>query len=140
MGTILAELVTGDEKRDSRGRKIAGDARREAVLAAYERCGVTQREFARMEGVNYHTLVDWLVRRRRERGPAQPPVGAFCGAAAAGGWERRAGGVPARGRDRARTRRGAGGGTGEGATLMLAFPAGFKICLLYTSPSPRDCS
>jgi len=73
MGTISAELVSTDEKRDSRGRKIAGDARREAVLAAYERCGVTQREFARMEGVNYHTLVEWLVRRRRERGPAKAP-------------------------------------------------------------------
>ena len=69
----MAELVASDEKRDSRGRKIAGEARREAVLAAYDRCGVTQREFARSEGVNYHTLVDWLERRRRERGPAQPP-------------------------------------------------------------------
>jgi hypothetical protein len=31
---------------------------------------VTQREFARSEGVNYHTLVEWLTRRRRERTPA----------------------------------------------------------------------
>jgi hypothetical protein len=70
MATISAELVSNDEKRDSRGRKIVGDARREAVLAAYDRCGVTQREFARSEGVNYHTLVEWLVRRRREKAPA----------------------------------------------------------------------
>ena len=35
MGTISAELVSTDEKRDSRGRKLAGDARREAVLGAY---------------------------------------------------------------------------------------------------------
>src|SRR5271170_7292735 len=70
MGTITAELVASDEKRDSRGRKIAGEARRLAVLEAYDRCGVTQRAFARSEGVNYHTLVDWLVRRRRETTPA----------------------------------------------------------------------
>jgi DNA-binding transcriptional regulator YiaG len=70
MGTIFAELISTDEKRDSRGRKLAGDARREAVLEAYDRCGVTQREFARSEGVNYHTLVTWLERRRRETTPA----------------------------------------------------------------------
>jgi hypothetical protein len=70
MATVSAELVSIEEKRDSRGRKIAGDARREAVLAAYDRCGATQREFARSEGVNYHTLVEWLTRRRRERTPA----------------------------------------------------------------------
>jgi hypothetical protein len=75
MATISAELVSTDGKRDSRGRKIAGDARREAVLAAYDRCGVTQQEFARSEGVNYHTLVTWLERRRRERTPvATRPV------------------------------------------------------------------
>jgi hypothetical protein len=66
MATISAELVSNDEKRDSRGRRIVGDARREAVLAAYDRCGVTQREFARSEGVSYHTLVTWLGRRREE--------------------------------------------------------------------------
>ena len=70
MATISAELVSTDEKRDSRGRKLAGDARRVAVLAAYDRCGVTQREFARSEGGNYHTLVTWLERRRRETTPA----------------------------------------------------------------------
>jgi len=72
MGTISAELVTSDKKRDSRGRKIAGEARRKAVLTAYDRCGATQHEFARSEGVNYDTLVGWLMRRRRERGSAQP--------------------------------------------------------------------
>ena len=69
MATISAELVTSEEKRDSRGRRIASDARREAVLAAYDRCGVTQRAFARSEGVSYHTLVTWLTRRRREKTP-----------------------------------------------------------------------
>jgi lambda repressor-like predicted transcriptional regulator len=67
MGTILAELVDSGEKRDSSGRKIAGDARRAAILAAYDRSGLTQRTFAAREGVSYHTLVTWLVRRRREQ-------------------------------------------------------------------------
>jgi hypothetical protein len=68
---ITAELVDGSEKRDSRGRKLAGEARRTALLAAYDRSGLTQRAFSAREGVSYHTLVTWLVRRRRER-PAAP--------------------------------------------------------------------
>jgi transposase len=34
-------------------------------LALYEGSGLTQREFARREGVNYHTLSAWLMRKRR---------------------------------------------------------------------------
>ena len=51
MATITAELETTEEKRDARGRKLIGPARREAVLAVYTRSsGLTQREFARREG------------------------------------------------------------------------------------------
>ena len=67
MGTISAELVIGGEKRDSSGRKLVGDARREAVLAAYDQTELTQREFAAREGVSYHTLVTWLGRRREQQ-------------------------------------------------------------------------
>jgi hypothetical protein len=67
MGIITAELVEGTEKRDSRGRRLAGSERRMAVLAAYDRSELTQRAFAEREGVRYHTLVTWLVRRRREQ-------------------------------------------------------------------------
>lgn len=73
MEAITAELVEGGEKRDSRGRKLAGDARRAAVLAAYDRSGLTQRKFAQQEGVKYHTLVTWLVRRRQESRAAAAP-------------------------------------------------------------------
>lgn len=81
MGMISAELVDGSEKRDVSGRKLAGEARRVALLEAYDRSGLTQRAFSAREGVNYHTLVTWLVRRRRE-GPAgaaqeQAPVVRF---------------------------------------------------------------
>jgi hypothetical protein len=67
MGTIAAELVDGGEKRDSSGRKLVGDARRRAMLAAYDRSELTQRAFAEREGVSYHTLVTWLGRRRQEQ-------------------------------------------------------------------------
>ena len=67
MGMISAELVAGTDKRDSRGRRLAGEERRLAVLAAYDRTSLTQRAFAEQEGVRYHTLVTWLVRRRREQ-------------------------------------------------------------------------
>jgi hypothetical protein len=51
MATISAELVSGGEKRDARGRMLIGPARRDAVLTAYDQCELTQREFARQEGV-----------------------------------------------------------------------------------------
>jgi hypothetical protein len=73
MATISAELVSGGEKRDASGRMLIGTARREAVLGAYDRSELTQREFAEREGVKYNTLVSWLdQRRRQQRGTAKP--------------------------------------------------------------------
>jgi transposase len=43
-----------------------------AILAAYDRSGLTQKAFAEREGVEYHTLVTWLVRRRREQARRRP--------------------------------------------------------------------
>ena len=78
MATITAELVTTEEKRDARGRKLMGMARREAILAAYARSsGLTQREFAQREGVSYYTLTTWLARRRRETATAKLPAVKF---------------------------------------------------------------
>ena len=78
MATITAELVTTEEKRDARGRKLIGPARREAILAAYARSsGLTQRDFAQREGVSYHTLTMWLAQRRKEIPPAKPPLVRF---------------------------------------------------------------
>lgn len=51
-------------KRDTRGRKIATGERRAELLAAFDTSGLTQRAFARREGVNFHTFVAWLQRRR----------------------------------------------------------------------------
>jgi len=72
MGNITAELVECSERRDVSGRKLAGDARRIALLEAYDKSGLTQRAFCEREGVKYHTLVTWLVRRRREAPKSAP--------------------------------------------------------------------
>ncbi len=78
MATRTAELVTTEEKRDARGRKLIGPARREAILAAYARSsGLTQRDFAQREGLSYHTLTTWLARRRREKPTAKLPAVQF---------------------------------------------------------------
>ena len=64
MRVITTELV--DSKRDERGRRITPVAEREAVVRAYEQSGLTQKAFARREGIKYPTLVSWVQRRRRK--------------------------------------------------------------------------
>src|ERR671924_309682 len=59
------ELIESKHKRDQVGRKITGVAEREALMAAYEQSGLTQRAFAQREGINYCTLTSWLQGRRR---------------------------------------------------------------------------
>ena len=60
-------------KRDTRGRKIATAERRAELLAGFDTSGLTQRAFARREGVNFHTFVAWL-QRRRAAGAAAPAL------------------------------------------------------------------
>ena len=72
MGTIAAELVDASDKRDSSGRKLITEARRAAVLSAYDRSNLTQRAFAQREGIPYHTLITWLSRRRQEQKVVTP--------------------------------------------------------------------
>lgn len=67
------ELIDDGHKRDGRGRRIAEPRRREEIVAGYAGSGLTQKAYARREGVNYHTLVSWLSRSRRGReGLASP--------------------------------------------------------------------
>ena len=47
--------------------------RRAELLAAYDTSALTQRAFARREGINFHTFVEWLQRRRRTVGAKRPP-------------------------------------------------------------------
>lgn len=51
-------------KHDGRGRRLAEPGEREALLAAYQTSGMTQRAFAAREGVNPFTLATWLRKRR----------------------------------------------------------------------------
>ncbi|MBC2592653.1 hypothetical protein H5P28_15575 [Ruficoccus amylovorans] len=63
------ELVDTGAKRDSRGRRIESREERERLLESYDGSGLTQKAFARREGVAYNTLVYWL-KQRRERSQA----------------------------------------------------------------------
>ena len=71
METIAAELVDMGAKRDGRGRRLAVRREREAVIAAYEQSGMTQREFAQREGIKFHTFTGWL---KRYRQPGEKPT------------------------------------------------------------------
>ena len=71
------ELMDDGSKRDGRGRRITDPRRREEIIAGYAGSGLTQKAYARREGVNYHTLVSWLGRGRRDCGGAaslRPPA------------------------------------------------------------------
>ena len=67
METIATELVDTGEKRDSRGRRLAIAQHRAAIIAAYERSGLTQRAFAEREGIKFFTFTAWLKRHRQGR-------------------------------------------------------------------------
>lgn len=59
------ELVSDGSKRDERGRRITPRAERERLVALYESSGLTQKEFARREGIKYPTFTVWLSKQRR---------------------------------------------------------------------------
>lgn len=70
------ELVETGEKRDMLGRRRTPAERRAQLLAAFHTSGLTQRAFARQEGVNYTTFCTWAqVERRRGRLPVAPAGG-----------------------------------------------------------------
>ena len=72
MATITPEVLREEAKRDTRGRRIVEAERWRELLAAYATSELTQAQFARREGVNYHTFV---ARLNRERGRSQPAGG-----------------------------------------------------------------
>ena len=71
METIAAELVETGAKKDARGRRLAVREEAQAALAAYERSGLTQREFAKREGIKFYTFTGWL---KRYRGQGEKPA------------------------------------------------------------------
>jgi transposase-like protein len=68
MAIITTELI--ETKRDERGRRMTRAAERETLVRAYEESGLTQKAFAKQEGVKYPTFVSWVQEcRRRRPGP-----------------------------------------------------------------------
>ena len=55
-------------KRDRRGRRVARSEERERLLGLYDRSGLTQERFCEEHGVNVHTFVAWLGKRRNGAG------------------------------------------------------------------------
>jgi DNA-binding transcriptional regulator YiaG len=64
MASITTELVETGAKRDERGRKITTPAERVALIAQYRDSGLTQKAFARREGIKYSTFTTWVQGRR----------------------------------------------------------------------------
>lgn len=68
MESITTEVLDDKQRRDTRGRRIMARERQAELLIAFDGSGLTQRAFARREGINFHTFVEWLQRRRRTAG------------------------------------------------------------------------
>ena len=62
------ELGSEILKLDEVGRVQTPPEKREAMLAEYDRSGMTGAQFARFFGVRYSTLMYWLQKRRKEAG------------------------------------------------------------------------
>jgi hypothetical protein len=53
-------------RSDVRGRVLTPRARREALLAEFDRSGVSATRFAELSGIKYQTFAGWLHCRRRK--------------------------------------------------------------------------
>jgi transposase-like protein len=64
----MTAMESGSEilKVDEVGRVRTPPEKREAMLAEYERSGMTGAQFARFVGVRYSTLMYWLQKRRKQ--------------------------------------------------------------------------
>lgn len=66
----MTVMESGSEilKVDEVGRVRTPPEKRGAMLAEYDRSGMTGAQFARFVGVRYSTLMYWLQKRRKEAG------------------------------------------------------------------------
>jgi len=62
---IEAVIADDEPKVDTKGRKILEESRWRDLIEQYESSGLTQVQFARREGIKYHTFVARLGRHRR---------------------------------------------------------------------------
>jgi transposase-like protein len=69
----MTVMESGSEilKVDEVGRIRTPPEKRKAMLAEYERSGMTGAQFARFVGVRYSTLMYWLQKRRKEAGQSE---------------------------------------------------------------------
>ena len=69
----MTVMESGSEilKVDEAGRIRTPAEKREALLAEFERSGMTGAQFARFSGVRYPTFMNWLQRRRKEAGRSE---------------------------------------------------------------------
>jgi hypothetical protein len=65
METNSTETAEDKSRREMRGRRIRNAQRRGELPARFEAGGLTQKTFAKREGVKFHTFVSWLAQRRR---------------------------------------------------------------------------
>ena len=63
----MTSTIAGDEvfKQDCRGRVRVPVERRQALLAEFERSGLSAAQFARMAGIKYQTFASWRQKQRK---------------------------------------------------------------------------
>ena len=67
METINAELISGEGKKDQRGRRLMSEARWAELLQEYENSSETQAAYCKRNSINVHTFVARLAKSRREK-------------------------------------------------------------------------
>jgi DNA-binding transcriptional regulator YiaG len=68
MEAITPEIIPSEKKRDARGHRLYDEERQRRVLEGYDQSGLTQKAYAKREGIKYSTLVSWLQGRIRPAG------------------------------------------------------------------------
>ena len=72
--TTTIGLTDGIIKVDTRGRMRTTRERREALLAEFDRSGMSGQKFAAWAGIKYSTWANWVQQRRKKQGqvPSAP--------------------------------------------------------------------
>ena len=65
--TFAAEEPGQILSQDTQGRVLVSRERRESLLEAYDRSGMSGKKFAQYVGIKYSTLAYWIQSRRRHR-------------------------------------------------------------------------
>lgn len=73
--TSTTGLEDGILKKDVMGRVKTPRERRAALLAEFDRSGMSGQKFAAWAGIKYPTWASWVQKRRKETGQASPPKG-----------------------------------------------------------------